>query len=121
MTSLHTPARKTRKYRWMMRRDVCFVAVVAAAIAIYHGYGHVTGPGRITDGLHAALDRKPKRVNIVITAKFPPEAFHMGVFQEFGSMRGTEGRRATLFRVRPADVVRLSRFYWVENIDLVGR
>lgn len=87
-------------------------------VAVYYAYGYATGSGRITAELHAALDADPGRVNIVITPKFAPEQFHMAVFQEYGSMRGTEGMAATLYRVKPADVRRLSRRYWIEKIDL---
>lgn len=107
-----------RVRRWYRRRDVLFIAVVTAIVAIYYAYGYATGPGRITAELHAALDADPKRVNIVITPKFAPEQFHMAVFQEYGAMRGTEGMAATLYRVKPADVRRLSRRYWIEKIDL---
>jgi hypothetical protein len=113
-----TEATPFRARRWYRRRDLWFVAVVAAFIAVYYAWGYATGPGRITAALHAALDADPKRVNIVVTPKFPPEQFHMAVFQEYGAMRGTEGRAATLYRVKPADVRRLSRRYWIEKIDL---
>lgn len=107
-----------RARRWYRRRDLWFVVIVAVVVGIYYAWGHATGPGRISPALHAALDANPKRVNIVITPKFAPEQFHMAVFQKYGSMRGTKGRAATLFRVKPADVRRLSRRYWIEKIDL---
>lgn len=107
-----------RPRRWYRRRDVLFIAIVTAIVAVYYAYGYATGPGRITPQLQAALDADPKRVNIVITPKFAPEQFHMAVFQKYGSMRGTEGMAATLYRVKPADVRRLSRRYWIEKIDL---
>lgn len=107
-----------RARRWYRRRDLWFVVVVALVVGVYYAWGYATGPGRITPALHAALDANPKRVNIVITPKFAPEQFHMAVFQKYGSMRGTKGRAATLFRVKPADVRRLSRRYWIEKIDL---
>lgn len=42
----------------------------------------------------------------------------MAVFQKYGAMRGTEGKAATLYRVKPADVRGLSRHYRIEKIDL---
>ncbi len=107
-----------RRRRWYHRRDVRFLIVVAAVLTAYFAYGYVTGPGRITDRLEAALDRDPTTVNIRVTAKFPPEAFHMGVYQDLGAMRGSEGSTTTLFRVTPGDVRKLSRKYWVERVDL---
>jgi len=107
-----------RPRRWYHRRDIRFIIVVAALLAAYSGYGYVTGPGRITDRLHVALDRDPATVNIHITAKFPPEAFHIGVYQNYGAMRGSKGNTTTLFQVTPTDVRMLSRKYWVERVDL---
>ena len=107
-----------RRRRWFHRRDLRFLIVVAAILMVYSGYGYVTGPGRITDRLQAALDRDPPTVNIRVTAKFPPEIFHIGVYQNHGAMRGTDGNTTTLFRVTPGDVRTLSRKYWVERVDL---
>jgi len=111
-------ARIARPRRWHRRRDLRFLMVVGAMLAAYHGYGYATGSGRITDRLHARLAENPGRVNIVVTTGFAPETFHMGVYQRYGSMRGTQGNGAILFRVRPSDVAWLSRLYWVEKIDL---
>ncbi len=107
-----------RRRRWHHRRDIRFLIAVAAILRVYFGYGYVTGPGRITDRLQAALDSDPPTVNIRVTAKFPPEIFHIGVYQNHGAMRGTDGNTTTLFRVTPGDVRDLSRKYWVERVDL---
>ena len=107
-----------RKRRWHHRRDVRFLLVVVAYLAIFIGYGYITGPSRITDRLHEALDAGPERVNIVVTAKFPPEEFHMGIYQDVGAMRGSKGKSSTLFRVKRRDVQALARHYWIDRIDL---
>jgi hypothetical protein len=107
-----------RRRRWYHRRDLRFLSVVAAVLIAYFGYGYVTGPGRITDRLESALDRDPPTVNIQVTSKFPPESFHMGVYQKYGAMRGSKGNTTTLFRVKPSDVRTLSRKYWIERVDL---
>lgn len=107
-----------RGRRWYQKRNIRFLIVVGALLVLFMGYGFVTGPARISDALKAQLDHGPKTVNIEVTAKFPPEAFHMGVYQELGAVRGNKGRTTTLFRVKPADVKKLSRRYWIERIDL---
>ena len=107
-----------RARHWSRRRDIRFLIIVAACFAIFTGYGFVTGPSRISDRLHAALDAGPNRVNIVVTAKFPPEEFHMGIYQDVGAMRGSKGSSSTLFRVKPRDVQALARHYWIVSIDL---
>lgn len=86
--------------------------------AIFVGYGYLTGPSRISERLQAALDAGPKRVNIVVPAKFPPEEFHMGIYQDVGAMPGSKGKSSTLFRVKPRDVKMLARHYWIIRIDL---
>lgn len=110
-----------RRRQWYNRRDLWFIAAVAAVLAVYYGFAFATGPGRLTPSLQAALDQDPKRVNIVVTAKFAPEQFHMAVFQRYGSMRGTDDRNALLYRVKPSDVRTLSRKYWIEKIDLAPK
>ena len=106
------------KRHWHNRRDVRFLFVVTVCLAIFIGYGYVTGPSRISDRLQTALDAGPERVNIVVTAKFPPEEFHMGIYQDVGAMRGSDGKSSTLFRVKPRDVQALARHYWIDHIDL---
>ena len=97
---------------------VRFVALVLALLAAYHGYLYLTGPSRMTDRLRARLAEGPATVNVRVTAKFPPEEFHIRLFQQAGNMRGVEGSTAKLYTVTPATVRYLSRHYWVRAIDL---
>ncbi|NQU70027.1 MAG: hypothetical protein HQ514_05725 [Rhodospirillales bacterium] len=107
-----------RKKSWHHRRDMRFVMLVGAFLLAYQAYGYAIGPGHITDRLHARLADNPKRINIAVTSNFPPEAFHMGVYQRHGNMRGTRGSTAILYRVKPTDLRYLSRRYWIKSIDL---
>ena len=107
-----------RRRRWFARRDLWFVVVVGVVIAVYYAYAFSTASGRLTPALQSALDSDQKRFNIVITSDFAPEQFHMAVYQRYGSMRGTDGKNALLYRVKPVDVRRLARKYWIEKIDL---
>lgn len=107
-----------RRRRWYHRRDVRFVGVIVALLVVYHGYGYISGPDKITPTLADAMDQSADRVNIDVRAKFPPEAFHLGVFQKAGVVRGSKGNITTLFRVKKSDVYSLSRKYWIVAIDL---
>ena len=95
-----------------------FLALVLALLAAYHGYLFVTGSSRMTDALRARLGKHPPTVDVLVTAKFPPEEFHIRLFQQVGNMRGVEGRTAKLYSVTPANVHYLARHYWISTIDL---
>ncbi len=97
---------------------VRFLALGVALLAAYHGYLYLTGPSRMTDRLRARLAQQPATVDVLVTAKFPPEEFHIRLFQQVGNMRGVDGSTAKLYTVSPANVRYLSRHYWIRGIDL---
>ncbi len=72
----------------------------------------------MTDRLRARLAQRPATVNVLVTAKFPPEEFHIRLLQQVGNMRGVEGSTAKLYTVSPANVRYISRHYWIREIDL---
>lgn len=107
-----------RRRSWYHRRDILFIAFVAAVWLAGQGYGRFTGPTRITDELVAALDEKPKFLSLLVTAKFPPERFHSNIYNTIGTQRGTEGATTILVRVKPSNVRWISQQYWIERVDL---
>ncbi len=117
-TSAALHNRVVARRRWFNRRDVRFLMFVGLVVAGYQLWGHVTGPTRLTERLSAQLSKGQTRLNVVVKSKFPPEAFHMEIYQQMGSMRGSSGKSATIHRVSPAAVRKLSRYYWIEQIDL---
>ncbi len=111
--------RSARKRRaWYKRRDFLFIATVGLLWLSWEAYGRVTGPTRMTDALAAHIETGPERLNLLVTAKFPPERFHSNIYNEVGVQRGTEGRTTQLVRVAPSGVRWLSRQYWIDTIDL---
>ena len=50
--------------------------------------------------------------------KFPPEEFHIRIYQQLGSMRGVKDSTAELVSVTPSGLSTLSQYYWIEKIDL---
>jgi len=104
--------------RWREHPTVRFLALALAVLAAYNGYLYLTGPSRMTDRLRARLGEGPAAVNVLVTAKFPPEEFHIRLLQQVGNMRGVEGSTAKLYTITPASVRYLSRHYWVDRIDL---
>ena len=97
---------------------VRFLLLVVAVLVAYHGYLFVTAPSRMTERLRVRLHERPQTVNVLVTAKFPPEEFHVRLFQQVGNMRGVEGSTAKLYGVSPADVRYIARHYWIRTIDL---
>ena len=95
-----------------------FLALALALVAVYTGYLYLTGPSRMTDRLRDRLAQGPATVNVLVTAKFPPEEFHIRLLQQVGNMRGVEGSTAKLYTVTPANVRYVSRHYWIRAIDL---
>ncbi len=108
-----------RKFkRWGGHPTARFLALAFALLAAYNGYLYLTGPSRMTDRLRARLAQAPPTVNVLVTAKFPPEEFHIRLLQQVGNMRGVEGSTAKLYTVTPANVRYVSRHYWIRGIDL---
>ena len=63
------------------------------------------------------VNREP-RVNVSVVLGFPPEDFHVRLFQGYGVVSGVRGTTVLVSRVRPEDVRRIARYYWVRRITL---
>jgi len=99
----------------LKHRSVMFLLVVIVAWGGWEAFLTLTAPGRIDAALHVALGREP-RVNVAVTLGFAPEDFHVRLFQEHGVVSGVKGTTVLLNRVRPEDVRRIARHYWVQRI-----
>lgn len=107
-----------RRRAWYQRRDILFVIFVGLIFLAAEVYGQLTGPGRITDALEAALEENPKSLDLLVTANFPPERFHSNIYNTLGVQRGTEGPTTLLVRVTPSNVRWISQQYWIKQVDL---
>jgi hypothetical protein len=101
----------------LRHRTVLFLLVVATLAVAWEAYLGASAPGRLDGPLRAALDREPL-VNVTVTLGFPPEDFHVRLFQGYGVVRGVRGSTVLLDRVRPVDVRRIARYYWVRRLTL---
>lgn len=104
--------------RWTQHPTVRFLAAAALLFGLYYGFGYATAPSRLTPSLKAHLTTSPERLALLVTAKFPPEEFHIRIYQNLGSMRGVKGSTAELVSVTPSGLRTLSQYYWIEKIDL---
>jgi hypothetical protein len=96
-------------------RTVRFVLAVAILWGGWTVFLEVTAAGRIDAALREALARE-RLVDVAVTLGFAPEDFHLRLFQEYGVVSGVEATTVRLNRVRPADVQRIARYYWVRRI-----
>jgi hypothetical protein len=103
--------------RLLRHRTVLFLLVVAALWGGWQTFLALSAPGRLDGAVRLALDREP-RVNVAVALGFPPEDFHVRLFQGYGVVSGVRGTTVLLNRVRPEDVRRLARYYWVRRITL---
>lgn len=59
----------------------------------------------------------PERVNILVTLPFPPERFHVQMFQTFGRVSGTQENAIEVRGVKRADLTSVARPYWVTRVE----
>jgi len=89
--------------------------VLLAAAALYLTWQvwlTVAVPGKIT-----GFPTGEERVNILVTLPFPPERFHIQLFQSYGRVSGTQDNAVEIRRVKRADLSALARHYWVKRIE----
>ena len=104
--------------RWYHRRDTRFVLVIIILVTVFYSWSYITGPSRLSIDLSNLIEEQETPINIVITTNFRAQEFHLGVFQEVGTIRGSKGLDTLLYKVKPKDIRMLSRKYWIKRIDI---
>jgi len=79
----------------------------------WQGWLGVAAPGKIAAGLNTDA----AKVNILVTLPFPPERFHVIVFQKYGRVSGTQDHSIEVRGVRTADLHAVARPYWVTRVE----
>jgi hypothetical protein len=74
----------------------------------------IAAPAKIAPGLDA------ERVNVLVTLPFPPERFHILVFQRYGRVSGTQDNSIEVRGVRREDLRAVARHYWVTKVEPLG-
>ena len=93
-------------------RKTHVLIMVAAAYFAWQVWLSVAAPGKIT-----GFSTADERVNILVTLPFPPERFHIQLFQTYGRVSGTQENAVEVRRVKRSDLVALGRNYWVKRIE----
>lgn len=79
----------------------------------YEAWLSWSAPGKIAEGIPTDRDK----VHLLVTLPFPPERFHVMVFQRFGRVSGTDGNTIEVRGVQRTDLTRLARPYWVSRVE----
>ena len=94
-------------------------AVVVAALfyLLWQGWLSLSAPSKIAQELPPEGDK----VDLMVTLPFPPERFHVLVFQRYGRVSGTQENSVEVRGVRREDVRAIARHYWVKKVEPLGR
>ena len=79
----------------------------------WQGWLGAVAPGKIAAGLNPDAEK----VNLLVTLPFPPERFHVIVFQKYGRVSGTQDNSIEVRGVRKADLHAVARPYWVTRVE----
>jgi len=93
-------------------RKTHVLLAVAAVYLAWQVWLSVAAPGKII-----GFPTGEERVNILVTLPFPPERFHIQLFQSYGRVSGTQENAVEIRRVKRADLSALARHYWVKRIE----
>lgn len=94
------------------RKGRVILAVLAGYFA-WQAWLSLAAPGKIVNEFPGSRDR----VNILVTLPFPPERFHVQVFQGFGRVSGTQDNAIEVRNVKRTDLAAVARPYWVRRVE----
>ena len=89
------------------------VLLLLAAWLVYEGWLSAAAPGKVVGEFPAGREK----LAVLVTLPFPPERFHVLVFQRFGRVSGTDGTTVEVRGVPRTELVRLARPYWVSRVE----
>ena len=97
-------ALRSRKTHILLAVAVCYLA--------WQIWLTIAAPYKIAD-----FPNGPEKVNILITLPFPPECFHVQLFQTYGRVSGTQDNAVEVRGVKRADLATVARPYWVTRVE----
>lgn len=93
-------------------RKTHILLAVAACYLAWQIWLTIAAPYKI-----ANFPNGPEKVNILITLPFPPERFHVQLFQTYGRVSGTQDNAVEVRGVKRADLATVARPYWVTRVE----
>jgi hypothetical protein len=97
---------------WRSRKGRAVLAAIACYLA-WQLWLNLAAPGKLAPG---PWTQSP-RVNVLVTLPFPPERFHVLMFQQYGRVSGTQDNAVEVRGVRQTDLRSLARPYWVKKVE----
>lgn len=83
------------------------------AYAVWEGWLTLHAPAKVM----GPFPGEGEKVNVLVTLPFPPERFHVQIFQGFGRVSGTEANKIEVRGVKRADLTRVARPHWVTSVE----
>ena len=93
-------------------RKTHILLAVAGCYLVWQLWLTIAAPLKIVD-----FAGKSDKVNIRITLPFPPERFHVQLFQTYGRVSGAEENSVEVRGVKRADLTTIARPYWVTRVE----
>ena len=93
-------------------RKTHVLLAVAVSYLAWQLWLTIAAPYKIAD-----FPNGPEKVNILITLPFPPERFHVQLFQTYGRVSGTQDNAVEVRGVKRADLATVARPYWVTRVE----
>lgn len=93
-------------------RKTHILLAVAACYLAWQIWLTIAAPYKIADFANG-----PEKVNILVTLPFPPERFHVQLFQTYGRVSGTQDNAVEVRGVKRADLATVARPYWVTRVE----
>ena len=97
-------ALRSRKTHILLAVAVCYLA--------WQVWLTIAAPYKIAD-----FSPGPEKVNVLITLPFPPERFHVQLFQTYGRVSGAQDNAVEVRGVKRADLATIARPYWVTRVE----
>lgn len=95
----------SRKGRVVLAVLVCYL--------VWQAWLSLAASAKIVDEFPGSRER----VNVLVTLSFPPERFHVQIFQGFGRVSGTQDNSIEVRNVKRTDLAAVARPYWVRRVE----